>query len=167
MHEFTRNSPVLLFVFALLTFAFSVSGAEPEDFHALDQQINKLLQQRKYKEAIPIAEKAVEAAKRIRGPEHPDTATKLNLLGRLYQEVGAYAKAEPLLEEALQIFRKVLGNQHPNTATSLNNLAELCQAMGDYAKAEPLLQEALQIRRKVLGDQHPSTATSLNNLAEL
>ena len=167
MHEFTRNSPVLLFAFALLTFAFSVSGAEPEDFHALDQQINKLLQQRKYKEAIPIAEKAVETAKRIRGPEHPDTATKLNLLGRLYQEVGAYAKAEPLYDEALQIRQKALGHEHPDTAQSLNNLAELYQAMGDYAKAEPLLEEALQIRRKVLGDQHPSMATSLNNLAEL
>ena len=135
MHEFTRNSPVLLI--ALLTFAFSVSGAELEDFHALDQQINKLLQQRKYKEAIPIAEKAVETGKRIRGAEHPDTAKELNLLGRLYQEVGAYAKAEPLYDEALQIRQKALGREHPDTAPSLNNLAELYQVMGDYVRAEP------------------------------
>ena len=85
--------------------------------------------------ASPIAERAVEVAKRAWGPEHPETADALNNLGLLFQKIGDYAKAEPLLQEALRIRRKVLGSEHPDTATSLNNLASLYQAMHAYAKA--------------------------------
>ena len=106
-------------------------------------------------------------AKRVRGPEHPETATRLNNLGSFTKRSGEYAKAEPLLQEALRIRQKVLGPEHPDTATSLNNLAVLYQDMGEYAKAEPLYQEALRIRQKVLGPEHPDTAKSLNNLAVL
>ena len=51
---------------------------------------------RKYKEAIPIAERAVEVAKRARGTEAPESAEALNNLGLLFKKIGDYAKAEPL-----------------------------------------------------------------------
>ena len=100
----------------------------------------------KYREAISIAEKAVEMAKRAWGPDEPVTADALNDLAVLYQKSEEYAKAEPLLQEALRIYRKVLGPEHPDTVTSLDNLAGLYWTMGEYAKAEPLFQEALRIR---------------------
>ena len=56
-----------------------------------------------YKEAIPLAEKAIEIVRRERGPEDPDTATSLNNLAELYRVMGNYAKAEPLYQEALRI----------------------------------------------------------------
>jgi tetratricopeptide (TPR) repeat protein len=156
----------------LLTVGFWIlacpaSWAEDDDPNALNQQVTQLIEQGKYREAIPIAERAVEVSKRVRGPEQPETVEALNNLGLLFQKIGDYAKAEPLYQEALQIRQKVLGTEHPDTATSLNNLAELYEDMGEYAKAEPLLQEALRIRQKVLGPEHPDTALSLNNLAAL
>ena len=54
--------------------------AQINDPGLLNQQVNKLYQEGKYQEAIPIAERAVEVAKRVRGPEHLDTATSLNSL---------------------------------------------------------------------------------------
>ena len=119
-----------------------------------------------YAKAEPLYE-ALRIFQKVLGPEHPDTATSLNNLAELYQDMGEYAKAEPLLQEALRIRQKVLGSEHPDTATSLNNLAELYRVFGEYAKAEPLYQEGLRIRQKVFGPENPDTTISLNNLALL
>ena len=159
-----------LMVFATIVLWFLACPAllaEDDDPKALNQQVDQLIQQGKYREAIPVAEKAVEVAKRTWGQEHPETAEALSNLGLLFQIMGDYAKAEPLFKEALRIQQKVLGPEHPDTAQSLNSLGELCVAMHEYAKAEPLYQEALRIRLKVLGPEHPGTAQSLNDLALL
>src|SRR5271166_4859771 len=162
----TKRKFVLL-ALGFLVFNSSTTFANDDDLEALNQRIFRLFKQGKYQEAIPLAEKAVEITRRLRGPEDTKTATSLNSLALLYWKMGEYAKAEPLYQEALRINQKVLGPEHPNTATSLNNLAMLYDEMGEYAKAGPFLQEGLRIRQKVLGTEHPSTATSLNNLAFL
>ena len=120
-----------------------------------------------YDKAEPLYQRALAIYKKVLGSQHPDTATSLNNLAALYDDMGSYDKAEPLYQRALAIYEKVLGSQHPLTATSLNNLAELYRNMGSYDKAEPLFKRALAISEKVLGSQHPGTATNLNNLAEL
>jgi len=162
-----QKSPVVLLALGLWILVCEASLAEEDDPGALNQRVNQLIEQGKYQEAIPIAERAVEVAKHTLGPDHPKTADALNDLGFIFQKIGNYAKAEPLYQEALQIRQKVLGPEHPDTANSLNNLASLYWAMGEYVKAEPLLKEALGIRQKVFGSGHPDTAQSLNNLAEL
>ena len=161
------KSPFVLLALGLWILACSASLAEDDDPNALNQQVNQLIEQGKYQEAIPTAERAVEVAKRTRGSEDPETAEALNNFGLLFKKTGDYAKAEPLYQEALRIRQKVLGPEHPDTAEILNNLALLYQAMGEYAKAEPLLQEALRIWQKILGPEHSDTAQGLNNLAEL
>jgi tetratricopeptide (TPR) repeat protein len=160
----------LLFLLLALCFwilACPASQSDDDEFNLHNQQVQTLFKQGKYQEAIPLVGKAVELAKRVYGPEHPNTATSLYNLGSLYQSMGEYAKAKPLSQEALRILQKVLGSEHPDTASSLNNLAELYDDMGECVKAEPLYQEALPIQLKVLGPEHPDTTTSLNNLAAL
>jgi tetratricopeptide (TPR) repeat protein len=116
------KSPFVLVALGLWILACPASWAEDDDPNALNQQAKQLFEQGKYQEAIPIAERAVEAAKRARGPEHPETADVLNNLAFLFQKSGNYTKAEPLYQEALRIRQKVLGPEHPNTVQSLNNL---------------------------------------------
>src|SRR5271165_3342132 len=161
------KSPFVLLALGLWILVCPASLAEDDDPKGLNQQVEQLIAQGKYQEAIPIAERAVEMAKGTRGPEDPKTAEALNNLGLVFKKIGDYAKAEPLYREALRIRQKVLGSEHLDTATSLNNLGLLYKEMGEYAKAEPLLQEALRTRQKILGSEHPDTAVSLNNLGEL
>src|SRR5271165_1562714 len=161
------KSPFVLLALGLWILACPASQSDDDEFNLLNQQVQTLFKQGKYQEAIPLAEKAVELAKRVYGPEQPNTAKSLNNLAELYWRMGEYAKAEPLYQEALRICQKVFGSEHPNTAAILNNLALLYKDMGEYVKAEPLYQEALRIRQKVLGSEHPHTANSLNNLADL
>src|SRR5271157_1757617 len=167
MARLLAKSPGALLALGLWILVCPALLAEDDDPNALNQQVNQLIAQGKYQEAIPIAERAIEVLKRVRGPEQPETAAALNNLGFLFQQIGDYPKAEPLLQEALRIRQKVLGPEHPDTASSLNNLALLYQDMHEYAKAEPLYREALRICQKVLRPEHPETATSLNNLATL
>jgi tetratricopeptide (TPR) repeat protein len=167
MARLLAKSPCVLLAVGLWILAGPASLAQDEDPNVLSQQVNQLIGQGKYQEAIPIAERALEASKRARGTEQPETADALNNLGFLFNKIGNYAKAEPLLQEALRIRQKVLGPEHPDTASSLNKLALLYQNVHEYANAEPLYQEALRIRQKVLGAEHPGTASSLNNLALL
>src|SRR5271165_2462313 len=162
----TKRKFVLL-ALGFLVFNSSTTFANDDDLEALNQRIFQLFKQGKYQEAIPLAEKAVEITRRLRGPEDTKTATSLNSLALLYWKMGEYAKAEPLYQEALRIRQKVLGPEHPSTATSLNNLAMLYDHMAEYAKAEPLYLEALRINQKVLGPEHPDTAAGLDNLAGL
>jgi tetratricopeptide (TPR) repeat protein len=80
----------------------SICLAESDDLNALNQQVRQLFEREKNQEAIPIAERAVEVAKRARGLEQPETASELDNLGFLFQKIGDYAKAEPLSQEALE-----------------------------------------------------------------
>src|SRR5580700_2618421 len=116
-----EKSLFVVLAFGLWLIACPASLAEDDDPSALNQQVNQLIEQGKYQVAIPIAERAVEEAKRARGPEHTETAEALNNLGLLFKKTGDYAKAEPLYQEALRI-RKNLDTESREVATSLNNL---------------------------------------------
>src|SRR5208282_1491763 len=161
MARLLAKSLFVLLALGLLILACPAGLTKDDEPNSLNQRVNQLIEQGKYQEAIPIAERAVEVAKHTLGPDHPKTADALNDLGFIFQKIGNYAKAEPLYQEALRIRQKVLGSEHSDTAESLNNLASLYWAMGEYVKAEPLLEEALGIRQKVFGSGHPDTAQSL------
>jgi tetratricopeptide (TPR) repeat protein len=120
-----------------------------------------------YLEARPLYERALAIDEKVRGPEHPDTASRLNNLAALLKDQGDLAGARPLYERALAIREKVLSPEHPDTATSLNNFANLLRDQGDLAGARLLFERALAIREKVLGPEHPDTADGLNNLTAL
>ena len=167
---------VLLLMLASSRFA---SAAETLSNLAVEEQAklvevkelkNKGLQLRregKAQEAIPLAQKALEILREVRGKKHPDTSQLLNMLGVLHQTVGDFATARRCYEQALAIDKEVHGKEAPNTAVSLCNLGTLLEAMGDFRAARQHLEQALSIDKEVHGDKHPSTATALNNLGAL
>jgi len=157
----------VLFAIGLLLFSSSATIASDDDLEALNQRVVELCNQGKYQEAIPLAEKAVDKARRSRAPEDIHAASSLHNLATLYDEMGEYTKAEPLYLQALRIWQKVSGPEGLDTANVLNSLAVLYMDMGEYAKAEPLYQQALRIYQKVSGPEHPDTVSTLSNLAEL
>jgi tetratricopeptide (TPR) repeat protein len=158
---------ILFLAMSLFLGECSILFARNDDPGLLNQQVLKLYQERKYQEAVPIAERLLAIRKRALGSEDPDTATSLNNLGALYVAMGDYPKAKPLLEQAFRIRKNALGSEHPDTVISLYNLARLYSKIGDYSQAESLHQQALQIRRNTLGSEHPDTVQSLNSLAAL
>ncbi|MBD2221138.1 CHAT domain-containing protein [Calothrix sp. FACHB-1219] len=145
----------------------TAQSAQLAEAERLEQQGEKLKNEGKYNEAIPLWERVLIIRKKALGNEHPFVATSLNNLAFLYSSQGRYADAEHLYRQALDMRKRLLGNEHPDVAGSLNNLALLYSSQGRYADAEPLLRQALDMRKQLLGNEHPDVAESLNNLAFL
>jgi tetratricopeptide (TPR) repeat protein len=155
-----------LLIGLFLSVPHAALAQEPTEAATLTQQIIQLYKQGRYSEAIPLAQRLLTISEPL-GPDHPDVANSLNILGALYRFQGRYADAEPLFKRALSIREKTFGHDHPDVAQSLNNLASVYEAQGRYTDAEPLYKQSLAIREKALGPHHPDFATALNNLAGL
>ena len=62
------KSPFLLLALGFWILGCPASLAEDDDPDALNQQVNQLIEQGKYQEAIPIAERAVEGKRQSNTP---------------------------------------------------------------------------------------------------
>lgn len=89
-----------------------------------------------YQEAVPLAEKALESQRRIRGPRDPEVALALRALGRLQADSGDDASAEPSLRGAEEIFAAQLGATSIERAETLLDLGSLEYRRGDLGAAE-------------------------------
>jgi tetratricopeptide (TPR) repeat protein len=99
------------------------------------------------------------------GPDHPDVATSLAVLGHVNE--GNLSLAQPLFEAAQRIYEKSLGPDHPAHAGSLLNLAEVSERQGDLAAARQYIERALSIYVKTVGPDHRLVAYSLSRLATI
>ena len=96
----TCGCAVALVTIALLSASAQAPSSSPSlpDTSKLDQQIEKLLKERNYSEAISIAAKVLELREKTLGPDHPETASSLHTLGMLYVEAPAAVDAPSSLE---------------------------------------------------------------------
>lgn len=81
-----------------------------------------------------LFQKALETREQVLGAEHPDSASTLHDLARLYQDQGKYDQAEPLFQKALEIREQQLGPEHPNTTTVRENYNALVKVMKQREK---------------------------------
>ena len=72
----------------------------------LNKEASKLYDAGKYNRGAFVAKKALELAEKNAGPNHPDTATSLNILADLHRKKANYAEAELLYKRALDIRKK-------------------------------------------------------------
>ena len=151
---------ILLGMNGLLSF-----GKEQDDLDELKPKIWQLYQEKKYREAVPLAERAVELAKKMFGADHQEFANMLGVLSTLYLYIGDYSKAELLCKRVLKIREKVLGKDHLDVANALNNLWLVYLAEGRYAEAESLYKRAQKIFQKALGPDHPDVVAYSGGLA--
>ncbi len=162
---------VVVFFIALaatmMFFSSLSSSQQDEEIETFPRKINQLIEQCKYRQAIPLAIKLLEASEKRYSPTDVALASALYNLAELYRMIGSYTEAEPLFIRSLKIWEKTYGPDHAEVARSVSTLAELYRMMGRYAEAKTLCGRALEIREKVFGSNHFEVAQSLNNLAEI
>lgn len=122
--------------------------AQQERWEKLVKQASDLSEQRKYAEAIPVAEEALRVAEATFGRDHPNVVTSLDTLADIYNHQGKLAELEPLHKRSLAIWEKALGPDHPNIARVLQGYADLLRKMNRQAEAEQLAARAKAIREK-------------------
>ncbi|MBO0778733.1 MAG: tetratricopeptide repeat protein [Ktedonobacteraceae bacterium] len=142
--------------------------ADREFAAVLRKAADYLRQRARYEQAERLYERALHIQERLLGAEHPEVATSLYGLARLYEEnQGNYTQAESFHKRALHIREQALGLEHPDLTASLNSLAVLYALQAKYEQAEPLFQRALSVREQALGSEHPRVCIPLGNLALL
>ena len=78
---------------------------------------------RKFAQAQPFLEKALEIRRRLLTDDHPETPTATATWAATLNVQGKYAAAQPLYGEGIEINRRLLTDDHPDTANSYDNLA--------------------------------------------
>jgi CHAT domain-containing protein/tetratricopeptide (TPR) repeat protein len=160
----------LIVLLAALVVGTNPIGAQAQDANelpALREQVSHLHSQRKYAEALPLAERYVALARQRHGEDHAEFGTAITWMGRILGAQQRYAEAEPVFQRSIAVREKALGTEHPDVGISLNYLASVYRGQGRYAEAEPLLQRSLAMKQKALGAEHPDVGTALINLAGL
>ena len=94
-------------------------------------------------------------------------ARMMQVMGDVYQNLGAFDAAAPLLERSLALRRDMPEAPPLDVATSLNSLAVLRQETGQYAAADSLFRAALALREDQLGPDDPTVAATLHNWGTL
>lgn len=160
-----RKGRVLFLVILLLTAFIRQSAAQT---HAeLEKQMLDLFNAGKFSDAIPVAIKVKDAARK----EYGDTANRyllsLTNLAFIYEKLANYSATEPLYEELVAIRKKTVGTDHPAYAVALNDLANAYYASKKYEAAQPLYTAALAIQKKWYGLLHPEYGVIARNLAGL
>ena len=100
---------------------------------------------------------------KLRGKDHPDYATALDIRGVWLAEFGRYDLARRDLEMALSIRQASIGPNHPHTATSLNNLGCLELLTGRTETGLGHLAAAFAARQKSRGADHYETLKARAN----
>ena len=123
----------------------------------LNRQVIDMYQKKMYTKAIPVAQKARDAADSEYGAESRESVLALNNLAMLYKKTKRYPAAESLYKRALLISEKLYGPDHPDLALPLNNLAMLYNIRRDYAKADRYSLRAIGLLERAYGPGHPYT----------
>lgn len=157
----------VLAAFSRIAFMAQAMAQTNEDADALQKVVDRLFDEKKYEEAIPIAHRVIALREQALGPDHPSVARALCDLGSLYQDHGRYDRAEPLHKRSLAIWERSFGPNHPDVAEALNELGRMYDDQGRYAEGVPLLERSVAIFDDALGPDHMYVAISLGNLASI
>lgn len=120
-----------------------------------------------------LARRALSIREAAQGPNHPDLARSLHILGAALFNAGRYREARPLHARALKIREAAFGPDHPSVADSLDRyLWSLLfgytydpQVKKSGIDILALARRALDMKEKAYGPEHPEVARSLDNLA--
>ena len=118
-----------------------------------------------FDQAIATAQRAVDACRRLHGPDAPGTLIARSFLASAYRAAGNFAIAAPLHQQNLADTARVLGENHRETLVARSNLAYLYAMQHDEHRALELNERNLADYERVHGPDHPHTLNARANLA--
>jgi tetratricopeptide (TPR) repeat protein len=131
----------------------------------LDRAANYLHERGQYRQAIPIAERALRVTEATLGAAHPEVAWRYDGLGATLRRLWDLAGARMQYERALAIAEASLGPDHEDVAKWRSNLGLVLHDLGDLAGARAQYERALAISEAALGPDHPTVAALRDNLS--
>jgi tetratricopeptide (TPR) repeat protein len=109
------------------------------------------------------AERAIDLASRLGGPEGHLVAIGIHNLAGVLMAKGEYGPALASFERALALTEKTLGSSHPNVVRTLSEICEAYYLERLYAEARARCARALEIGTRVMPPDHSSMSDLLDN----
>ena len=103
-----------------------------------------------YAKAQPIAERAIEIARKDPHPNEPQTALAMDGLALIYRVTEQGPKAEETLKQIIAMMQESVGDEHPRMVAYRAHLAWQYGRRGDFNADILELQHAIAISDKVL-----------------
>lgn len=135
--------------------------------YSLDKKAVELYNKRKFKDAIPYAEKALENLQNVFGTDCQLVIDNMAKLIMLYTGTYRFSEAEALIKKSLKISERLYGKDHPNTAITQNTLAAHYSMMDRYSEAEDLYLNSLEYFEKTFGKEHIYYSVGLSSLSQI
>ena len=155
-------------VFGLLVFSyFSIAAQNTspalQEARNLNAEVVKLFQQRKYKEALPFAQKAVEIQEKELGKDDSELAKTLANLGFVQYLLDNKKEAQTAFEKSVEIFDSKDNLEKEDNllvAGMLEKIALLKYAANNSQGAENSLKKSLTAYQKA-GEQNSAKAANI------
>jgi CHAT domain-containing protein len=144
-----------------LAVALLLQYPPPQDWASLDRQAEDLYARGDLKEAIRVANLAVDTASGAQQSGH-----SIDRLGFFEYTSGDYKNGEQHLRQALEL-RKSLGADTADYAESANDLALFCRDHAKLPEGRTLAEQAVAIRSRLLGAADLRVAESLDTLGSI
>jgi tetratricopeptide (TPR) repeat protein len=124
----------------------------------LDRASTYLRERGQYRQARPIAERALAVTEAALGQDDPEVAWRCDELGRVLRSVGDFVGARKKYERAVAISEAALGSDHPAVAVNRGNLGDVRRDLGDLVGARAEYERALDIGEAAYGPDHQQVA---------
>jgi TonB family protein len=131
----------------------------------LSAQVLKLYGEKKFNEALPLAQKALEIRRRLLPQNDLLIGSSLINLGEVYLVTTKDRDADGAFQAALAIYEAQASPEQMILSRLLNSLAYLRIRKRDFDRAEPLLLRSLEIQEKELGRTNPRTIEAMKDYA--
>jgi CHAT domain-containing protein/tetratricopeptide (TPR) repeat protein len=118
-----------------------------------------------YADAVPPLDRAIAIRTRLT-PQHPETASVLQVRGDVLFLLGDASAAQKLWTTALGIVERGLGPNHPSIAEFLRRLGFAEFSAGRLTDARRLRERAVRVGEAALAPCDPAVTRLLNGLAE-
>ena len=159
---------VLLIAFGFVAIAAQNTNLQEAD--KLSAEVVRLYKEKKFDEALPLAQKVVALREKEQGKGHPQVAQALRNLAFIQIERGDRKQGVESLNKALDIFEKaqaLSAAQEKMYAEMLETVAVYDALEGDQKGAEKKLKRAVELNEKLNGADSLAAANSLLKLAQL
>ncbi len=155
------------FKLLLLSAAIATLQCRPslaDELNDLNAEVAKLLKAGKYRQAVPVAKRALEFAEKKYGRYHPRVRKPLETLVTLSKPPRHIPNYDAVgyLYRSLKYREKTLGPDHPDVAQALYDMHQVPNVGASRNLAEK--KRALAIREKAFGPNHLDIAASLHDI---
>ena len=140
-----------------------------EDLQKSNTELIALFQQKKFDEALPLAEKSLLISGQLYGAKHLETAKSLRNLGYIQYSNKGVKDAEKTFEKAYDVYKDVnsLSNADGSSVAEMLEILASIKYKEQIQRGEKHYTLALEWREKYNGKNSPETIKSLAALATI